>query len=109
MKLLVDMAKNAKLPFDCILSAEISQTYKPTPKTYLTMAKLLNANPNQCLMVASHKYDIEGANDIGFRTAFIERPYENGPNRPTDKFKDVIKDCDLKIKSLIELAVKLGC
>ncbi|CAO3637431.1 unnamed protein product [Cunninghamella blakesleeana] len=55
MKLLVDMVKSAHLPFDCILSAEVAQAYKPTPKTYLTMAKLLDAHPNQCLMVASHK------------------------------------------------------
>ncbi|KAI9306272.1 haloacid dehalogenase, type II [Cunninghamella echinulata] len=109
MKLLVDMVKAAHLPFDCILSAELAKAYKPTSKTYLTMAALLDAQPHQCLMVACHKYDIEAAHQLGFHTAFIERPLENGPGRSTDTFDEVIKECDFKVKKLTELADKLGC
>ena len=33
--LLANMAKHPRLPWDCILSAEVFRQYKPAPETYL--------------------------------------------------------------------------
>jgi 2-haloacid dehalogenase len=83
--LLANMAKNAKLPWDCILSAEIFRHYKPHPQTYLGVARIFDVQPDDILMVAAHQDDLAGARACGLQTAYIQRPMEFGPTR----FKDV--------------------
>ncbi|SDC20381.1 haloacid dehalogenase type II [Acinetobacter boissieri] len=78
IRLLVDMAKFSNLPWDYIFSAENFHAYKPSPKTYLGVAELLNVYPNQVLMVAAHHSDLVGARSCGLMTAYIERPLEFG-------------------------------
>ena len=39
VSLLVDMAKHAGLPWDCVLSAELFRHYKPDPEVYLGAAR----------------------------------------------------------------------
>jgi 2-haloacid dehalogenase len=57
-------------------------------------------------MVACHKYDLRGAKIQGFRTAFVARPLEFGPNGKVDiKFEP---EFDLNVASFVELADKLG-
>src|SRR4030095_6705339 len=41
LALLTNMAKHAKLPWDCILSTELVQHFKPDPETYLMVPALL--------------------------------------------------------------------
>lgn len=84
IRLLVDMAKNAQLPWDYIFSAENFQAYKPSPKTYLGVAELLNVLPNQVMMVAAHHSDLEAARSCGLFTAYIERPFEYGSSQLKD-------------------------
>src|SRR5512135_1478653 len=72
--LLVDMAKRAGLPWDCIFSAEIFHHYKPDRETYLGAAGLLDLQPEQVMMVAAHKHDLRSAAQYGLRTAFVRRP-----------------------------------
>lgn len=55
MSLLTHMAKNAGLPWDCILSAELSGHYKPDPEVYEKAADLLDLPPHRIMMVAAHK------------------------------------------------------
>jgi len=43
--LLADMAKNAGLPWDLILSAEVFRHYKPDPETYLGVAETFDVRP----------------------------------------------------------------
>ena len=43
----------------------------------------------------------------GFRTAFVSRPLEHGPNKTRD-FK-AEHDFDVIADSFVDLAVKLGC
>jgi 2-haloacid dehalogenase len=83
--LLTNLVKAARLPFDCILSAELVRTYKPDPSVYLTAARLLDVEPREVLMVAAHGWDIEGARRAGLRTAFLERPGEKGPHHAADR------------------------
>ena len=77
--LLTHIAKHAKLPWDCILSAEVVHHYKPDPETYLGAADLLGVRPGELMMVAAHKDDLHAARACGLKTAFVPRPREYGP------------------------------
>lgn len=77
--LLVDLARHGDLRFDCVLSAELANAYKPAPKAYLTAARLLDLDPSEVMLVAAHPSDLAGARAVGLRTAFIDRPLEFGP------------------------------
>lgn len=78
--LLANMAKNAGLPWDLILSAEVFRHYKPDPETYLGVADTFNLSAEQVMLVAAHKDDLVAAHACGLQTAFIERPWEFGKN-----------------------------
>ncbi|GAA4339412.1 2-haloacid dehalogenase [Actinomadura luteofluorescens] len=103
--LLTNLVKGAGLPFDCILSAELARTYKPEPEAYLTAVRLLDVEPAEVLMVAAHKWDIDGARGAGLATAFLERPLEKGPSLTADRADDV--ESDLVVRGFGELAVLL--
>jgi HAD superfamily hydrolase (TIGR01493 family) len=53
LRLMLDMAKRAGLPWDAILGAEIVQAYKPTPEAYLRTAEVLMLKPEQICLVAA--------------------------------------------------------
>ena len=82
--LLANMAKHAGLPWDCILSAETFQRYKPDPATYVGVARVFDVEPGQVLMVAAHDNDLAAARRCGLQTAYIERPLESGSDAPKD-------------------------
>jgi len=84
LSLLADMAKNAGLPWDLILSAEVFRHYKPDPETYLGVATTFNVMPEEVMLVAAHKDDLLSASKLGLQTAFIERPQEFGPTHLRD-------------------------
>ena len=86
--LLTNMAKRAKLPWDCILSAEVVRHYKPDPQTYLGAADLLGVEPGELMMVAAHKDDLHAARACGLKTAFVPRPREYGPAAMPDVARD---------------------
>lgn len=105
--LLTRMAKRAGLPWDCVLSAEVFRAYKPDPATYLGVARVFELPPQKVMLVAAHHDDLAGARACGLRTAYIERPLENGAARP----KDVSPrpENDLHNRDLAALADLLGC
>ncbi|HVB47436.1 MAG TPA: haloacid dehalogenase type II [Burkholderiales bacterium] len=80
LALLTDLAKFGRLPWDCILSAELFRHYKPDPEVYLGAAALLDVAPQHLMMVAAHKDDLHAAQSCGLRTAFVRRPLEFGPS-----------------------------
>lgn len=86
--LLTDMAKNAGLPWDCVLSAEVFRAYKPDPATYLGVAQVFDLKPEEVMLVAAHQDDLAAARDCGLQTAYIERPAEFGAARPKDVSAD---------------------
>ena len=77
--LLVAMAKRARLPWDCVLSAEMFRHYKPDPEVYLGAAAWLGIPPAQLMMVAAHPSDLDAAARAGLMTAYVPRPLEHGP------------------------------
>ena len=101
------MARRGKLPWDCIISAEIFRKYKPDPSTYLGVAQIFDVPPQQVMMVAAHHSDLEAARKCGLRTAYIERPMEFGPQRG----KDVSPRSGntLHCPELLDLAKQLSC
>jgi 2-haloacid dehalogenase len=105
--LLADMAKHAKLPWDCILSAELFRAYKPDPATYLGVAQVFDLAPHEVMMVAAHQDDLAAARGCGLRTAYIERPHEFGPSRPKDV--SPAPENTLHARSILDLAAQLGC
>ncbi|MGQ1910626.1 haloacid dehalogenase type II [Marinifilum sp. RC60d5] len=69
--------------------------YKPHPDTYQMVLDDLQVKPEEVLMVAAHAWDLAGAKNVGFQTAFIARPgkvlYPN------------VKKPDYVVKDLLEL------
>jgi 2-haloacid dehalogenase len=105
--LLVNMAKKAGLPWDAILGAEVTKHYKPQPECYLLSAQLLDLAPHECMLVAAHNGDLLAAGALGFRTAFVGRPTEYGPDQQADLQAE--HPFDIVSESFTDLADKLGC
>jgi len=106
VSLLTHMAKNGGLPWDAILSAELSGHYKPDPEAYLKAADLLSLKPEQVMMVAAHPGDLRAAARTGLKTAYVIRPLERGPGRPVNRNPD--GDFDYTAEDFNDLARQLG-
>ena len=106
VSLLTNMAKNAGMPWDCILSSELSGHYKPDPEVYLMAAELLSLPPNRVMMVAAHKGDLRAAQRVGLKAAFVARPFERGPGRTVDTSPE--PDFDYWASDFEDLAEQLG-
>jgi len=105
VRLLVDIAKNAGLPWDLVFSAELARAYKPDPRVYRMLQDLLMLNPNEVMMVAAHQGDLRAAQHLGFRTAFVMRPLEHGPRAVPDLTAD--PSFDVVATDLVDLARQL--
>ncbi len=106
VSLLTNMGKNAGLPWDAILSAELAGHYKPDARAYLKAAELLSLQPEEILMVAAHPSDLRAAAKAGLRTAYVIRPLERGPGRAVDKNPE--GNFDIIATDFLDLAVQLG-
>ena len=103
--LLTNMAKNAGLPWDAVLSAELSGHYKPDPEVYIKAADLLGLPHEKVMMVAAHRGDLRAAGALGFKTAFVPRPLEYGPGRVIDTTPDPA--FDVNATDFMDLAAQL--
>lgn len=106
ISLLTDMAKNAGLPWDCVLSAELSGHYKTDPEVYRKASELLDLPPGRIMMVAAHRGDLAAAQRVGFRTALVFRPLEYGPDREVDLTPD--PRFDYNATDFLDLAHQMG-
>jgi 2-haloacid dehalogenase len=105
--LLTNMAKHARLPWDCIFSAETFHHYKPDAEAYLGAAEMLDLQPAEVMMVAAHKHDLRAAGSCGLKTAFVRRPHEYGRNKGTDLADDPA--FTINADDFNQLAEQLGC
>jgi 2-haloacid dehalogenase len=106
--LMVNMAKRAGLPWDCILGAETARAYKPLAEAYLAACRHLDLPPASVVMVAAHNSDLRAAKAQGLATAFVPRPMEHGPGQTSDLAADA--SCvDLAARDFVDLADRLGC
>jgi 2-haloacid dehalogenase len=108
MRLLTNMAKRAGIPWDLILSAELSGHYKPDEEAYLTAVDYLDLQPAEVMMVAAHERDLEATREVGLRTAYIHRPLEWGPERTDDTERPAESAYDVVAEDLVDLAEQLG-
>ena len=104
---MVELARFAGLPWDCVITAENARCYKPRPEVYRTAMALLGLEPGEVMMVAAHNYDLAAARAQGMATAFVPRPLEYGPGQRTDLAAE--SDWDVVADGLEDLAARLQC
>ncbi|UYV38871.1 haloacid dehalogenase type II [Rhodobacteraceae bacterium D3-12] len=103
--LMTHLARYAKLPWDCILGAEIARDYKPKPAVYLASCAALRLDPCDVMMVAAHNNDLHAARDAGLQTAFVPRLTEYGPDQTTDLAPEA--DWDIIASDFTDLATRI--
>lgn len=104
---MLNLARFGGLPWDVIVGAEVTHSYKPQPQTYLKSAEAVGLPPHRVALVAAHNSDLAAARAVGLRTVFIRRPYEHGPGQTSDLRAE--HDWDVVADSLIDAADALGC
>ena len=100
-RLIIDTAKKNNLSWDAVISCEAIGKYKILPEAYITAAKWLQLNPNQCAMVACHNFDLDAAKKVGYKTIFVKRPDEWGIEGPPDPYPN--KHHDLVVDTFSEM------
>ena len=96
---LTRISAHAGLRWHQVLSAEDAHSYKPHPDVYRLAITNAGCPPDRLLMVAAHAWDLRGAQAVGMRTAYVERPAGDPPSA-VDSF-------DLQAASLDDLATSL--
>jgi 2-haloacid dehalogenase len=105
--LLVNMAKQGGLPWDCVFSSDTFKLFKPDPGMYLGAADMLGLKPEEVMMVAAHKPDLRAAAKCGLKTAFVQRPREHGRGGAPDLAPE--PEFTVNAGSFLDLAGQLGC
>jgi 2-haloacid dehalogenase len=82
---LLRASAHAGLRWHQVLSTETVGAYKPAPEVYQLAIDVAGCPPDRVLMVAAHAWDLRGAQAMGMRTAYVERPVGDPPT-PDDAF-----------------------
>ena len=98
------IVRHGDLRFDCLISAELTRSYKPAREVYESAPQLLALKPGEVMLVAAHPLDLEGARRVGLRSAFVDRPLEYGPDSPPREDPQA----DVSVADLHELAARLA-
>jgi 2-haloacid dehalogenase len=96
------MAKHGGLPWDTVIGADISRTYKPMPQAYLRACEELGVKPHNAMLIAAHDYDLLAARECGFKTALVVRENAEDPSKTGEPGSN--EDWDFSAGNLIELA-----
>lgn len=83
--------------FEEVLSAEGVHKYKPSIEVYRWAAHKLNVECSDIMMVSGHGWDIAGAKNAGFQTAYIRQSNQLlYPLAPTPDLtcRDIVDLCD---------------
>lgn len=105
--LLADLLKFADLRVDVVLSAQLAESYKPDPATYLTALRLLDCPPAEAAMVAAHAGDLAAAAAVGLRPMFVRLLLEWGAAVGAETAPSV--PGLIEADDLDALATQLGC
>jgi 2-haloacid dehalogenase len=106
MATVIAIAKRGGLPFDAVFTGELVHSYKPSPDVYLAASSYLGFLPGEIMMVAAHKFDLKAAKAAGFKTAYIPRPFEMGPQTKVDRSPETF--IDIVASNLMELSGKIA-
>ncbi|EJF60431.1 haloacid dehalogenase [Dichomitus squalens LYAD-421 SS1] len=107
IRFLVDLAKNADLPWDVVLSVDLFGTCKPSPRVYQGALHHLSLPGERCAMVAAHLWDLRAAAKHGMKTVYVPRPTDDLEDRDHVKCKAEGGEVDVVVGSLEELAALL--
>jgi 2-haloacid dehalogenase len=58
------------------------------------------------MMVAAHSGDLQAAKKVGFKTAFVSRPLEFGPDKKADTVSEA--EAEVVASDFLDLAMELG-
>ncbi len=69
---------------DAVLSVDTVRQYKPRPDVYRLVTDHFGVAPSDVIFVSSNRWDVMGAGEFGFRTAWINRAGmpDEYPHRP---------------------------
>ena len=74
-----------------VLSVDPAQAFKPSPKVYALVERVIGVAPDEVMFVSSNGFDVAGAKRSGFKVAWVRRGGGPGPAPsdagPTDMFK----------------------
>ncbi|MFI7019353.1 haloacid dehalogenase type II [Streptomyces sp. NPDC050164] len=104
---LLHLNAHAGLRWHQALSAEAVQAYKPAPEVYRLAVDAAGCPPERVLMVATHAWDLRGAQAVGMRTAYVERPVGDPPTS-ADAFDWRFDELDGLVSSLTRGQVASG-
>ncbi|GEM02741.1 2-haloacid dehalogenase [Halolactibacillus halophilus] len=82
---------------DCFYSVDSVEKYKPFSNIYEYVAGKENLQVDEIYMVATHDWDLFGAQKVGLKTAYIERkpgvynPYYSKPDHYEKNLIDLVK------------------
>jgi len=107
VSLLLNMGKNAAIPWEMIFGSDLFGHFKPDPETYLGACRLLDLKPAEVMMCAAHNNDLRSAQALGLQTGFFPRPGEYGPHQKQDTKAD--GDWTVIAQDIEDLATRLGC
>lgn len=78
--------------FDAVVSVDGVKQYKPTTASYAYLVKQLHVRREKVLFVSSNGWDIAGAANFGFRTAWINRkgaPADRLGHKPDKEYSNL--------------------
>lgn len=87
-----------KFDFDDVFSVEEVGAFKPHPGVYRGVARHLNMEPGELIMVSANSYDVMGARTCGLRGIYVNRynlPFED---------TDARYEPDLTVRDFSEMA-----
>lgn len=87
------LGRHSDLSWHRALSADAVHAYKPDAAVYRLAVEEAGVAPQQVLMVAAHAWDLRGAQAIGMRTAYVQRPVGDPP-RDGDDFDGQFRGLD---------------
>lgn len=105
-RLQLDLVKSAGLEFNMLFSSELLDHYKPSSESYLKALKLLKLKPEECVMVAAHANDVQGAKAVGMRTVYIYRwtdDIREDQNTLKDEFDAYLPDMTRLVDTICSL------
>jgi 2-haloacid dehalogenase len=105
-RIIMDTARKNGVAWDAVFSCEAIGKYKVLPAAYQTVARYLQLEPSEILMVACHNFDLNAAKAEGYNTAFVRRPREWGNATPPDPEPNPIHD--IIVDDFPSLAKALG-
>jgi 2-haloalkanoic acid dehalogenase type II len=76
-RLQLNLIRSSSLKFDMLFSSQLLGSYKPAPENYHRALELLKLSPEECVMVAAHTSDLQGAKTVGMKTIYVRRWTDN--------------------------------